>query len=443
MSTDTPPPASTPLGLRLLALLALVLAVGQASSYGRQFAGIDFYQFWATGRAAHQPGAGDLWTDAQRERHGARLLAEARAELDGTRRRGSRRLAAAEERAVLETYSTPWLYTLFGVTSSGAYGRDANRTHDAGVLAYAAAVLLLARLVGFSWLGACLAGVALLSAFGPVVSDMRVGNVGRFLVAGLALAAWLGRGASAARHLSAAAVLGLFVLFKPTLAFVPFALTLARCGARDWRRLGLEAAGFSLGAGLAVGLSSAWFGGAAAWASWARTLPQLMGEYPHEVTQGNVSLARLLADLGLATGPFLILLLAAGLGYAAWKSGVRSARAAAGPGAAGAADELADLRLIGLGAVLPLIGAQLAWIHYLVAAVPLVLVLLRPRGAAAPRSAPLLAAALATYVIATEGLRSAPAWHDARVAAAWLIALALVTLFGLGLVPEKRSGSSA
>src|SRR5262249_50295799 len=133
--------------------------------------GRDFFQFWAAGqflRARHA----DLYSDDARERIGRAFHAEPNADPSGSRHR-----AVSELRRSLETYSTPFLYAVFGLTASGDYEGDYQRYVLVCLAFGAGALLILGHVLGYDRETAIAAAALFLGWFEPIQLDIRVGNV--------------------------------------------------------------------------------------------------------------------------------------------------------------------------------------------------------------------------------------------------------------------------
>jgi hypothetical protein len=365
------PPAGAPLRPRLLrspagalALFVLACAFAQAWYAGTRWASIDFYQFWAVGRAAGESTGLDPYSAAARAELGARFLREAETRVPPQ----DVHVKAARERVVLETYSTPWLYTLFGAAASGDYAADQLRFQRASTILLALAVLAIAWLAGLAPPAAALVAAIALVWFMPSASDLRVGNVNRVLLAALAAFLLIERADKLPlRHALAGALLGMAVAFKPNLAFAALALAAGWSVAGRWAKLAQASAGMAAGALGALALSSVWFGTWRVWPAWAAEVPRLLAEFDHSLVKGNFGLSRLLEDwLGSSGGALLPVVFLGAIVVALVLS--RGQRTAVGA----AAEVREDLLLAGLGATASLLAAQLAWIHYFVLALPLV-----------------------------------------------------------------------
>jgi hypothetical protein len=422
------PPASHARGTGWIALALLLAACAQASVFAMRWDCFDFYQFWVVGQAAREADTGDVWSKDERLRLGQEWARRAVAEqgpqsADPSTRRG----ISAKRRQDLETYSTPWLYTLFGWSASGDYDTDLGRFQHAGLAAFVLAVLGLARLAGLSWSGGALLAAFLVTFFAPTLSDMRVGNVNRLQVAALALALVAGarRGAW---QLAAGFALGLAVMFKPNLAYPALVLGLGWIVLGRRQRLARQVPAALAGAAAAFGLASAWFGGAHVWRDWSRVLGELMGEYDHALSKGNFALVRLLEDSGMpAAGAVVGALMLAGLGAALFLR-----RRAGAP----AAQE--DLALAGLGGALSVSTSRLAWVHYYLLVVPLAIYLLRPAAPAWARAG----GAVALVLVAHEPLKDLLRLEDTGTLAAALVGAGVLALYALTLLDLARPASA-
>jgi hypothetical protein len=413
----------------LLAVLALLAALAHAWDFARRFDAFDFYQFWIVGRAAAEPGTGDVWSQAERERLGQQGLRVALAEL-GQRGQGqppSRHASAASRRQVLETYSTPWLYTLFGAAASGDYERDLDRFQLASLIALAAGAWWMARAAGLAPVSAVLLIAFSAAWFAPALSDARVGNVNRLQLGLLGLFVALAARAgptSRWRALAAGALLGAGAMFKPNLAFPMLTLGLGWIALGRWRKLALHGAGAAAGALVAFALSSVWLGSMGAWSSWGAVLGELMGEYEHTLEAGNFSLARVLERSGLAVDARLLGVLS----LIAFAAALMWRRQAAGRGGSDR-EGVEDLLLLALGGALSVLAARLAWLHYFVLVLPLAIAALRPGVAVLVRAA----GACGLLLIALEPLRDALGFEESSVLAARLVCAGAALLFLAGL----------
>src|SRR5437016_6535006 len=146
----------------LVAAVLVLLCLGRAWSYGQGSLTMDFYQFWLVGQVIADGPAPNVYSDEFRRQVASEALRRFSADPPSSRRR-----AAAQTRPVLQTYSTPFLYAVFGALSSGDYERDYQRYLLASLVGAALAIFLVARAVGHAPAVALLAIVLFMGWFEP------------------------------------------------------------------------------------------------------------------------------------------------------------------------------------------------------------------------------------------------------------------------------------
>jgi len=370
---------------KLAAAVIVLIAAFFACRAGTRPSSIDFYQFWVVGRAVGRHEAHDVYTDAERQRLGELYWREALSAQASsvTPDIPTKRIQAAQQRQVLETFSTPWLYTLFGLVSSGDYDGDQARFQTFSTLAFVLAIAAFGHLLGYGPLGIALWVLFLTSwQFKPFSDEVIAGNVNRLQVALLALYAWLAnRKHTQVAEVVSGAVLGMAILFKPNLAIVAVVLVLGRLIARQHTKLARECAGLAIGALAAVAISSVYFGSLHVWSDWIRTIPELLAQGTS--AGGNYALSRLVLDrTGFSVSrmlPFeLLILVVIALACARARLRKESATELEHARESKRAKASFDVLLVGLGAMISVLATDLVWLHYYVLCVPLALFALRP-----------------------------------------------------------------
>lgn len=420
----------------LRTLLAVAVLAGLTSVWGeaRRAWGVDFFQFRAVGWTVwttHDPADFDVYSDAARHRLGARFLQAA--QRPGASRAES---GAAGYRRVFETYSTPFLYTVFGLFGVPGYdlGLRSYQLLCLGGLVFG--VFRLCRLLGYRLEESMVAVLVFSAWFEPSASDLRVANVNSLQLALLTgYLALRSRARTPTRLWLGGAILGLGVVFKPNLAVVVAVLMLSRLLAKRRRGLMLETVGMASGAAAALILSSWCFGTLASWYEWVRALSALPAGIV-SIELGNVALSRLIQDsTQLSVAPLLGAAIV-GLAFAALWSG-RSAHASeAGPSGptgptAPCRATVADASAVGLGCLVMLLASSLVWLHYMVMTIPMALVLLAPR----PEGRrPFQAAGAALAVLALAGSPLvALGVVESQAGAAGVVCAGALLLYALGL----------
>jgi hypothetical protein len=391
-----------------LALAAIVFAwrAGEAAQ------GLDFYQFWIGGQAAHRQGTGNFYGAESRAALGAEFLLRAQ-----TTEGSDRMLAVAMARPRLELFSTPLLYAVFGVFP-GHYERDLFLYRIVCLLAALAAILLLAAALGYSPARALVMLAFVLLLFEPLRSDIRVGNVNQLQLFLISLFVWLSADRRRPwRDVAVGCVLALAVLFKPNVALLFPLLVAQRLFAREKARLMRELAGAALGALAGFAIGSIFFRSPTAWLDWLGAAGALSRSLI-DARLGNVAPALPLArSLGIAASYVLLAVLTAATLFAMHRR---------------KRDEDATPLVAGLALLLYLLSATLVWLHYLLLAIPLAMVLLRPRGSSA-------AVRVRQVVTIVALLRIGNSGGETQVVAIW-IGLAGLFCAGLWELMEKRKG---
>lgn len=353
--------------------LILLVIVAFCSIYStwlpiRSVPASDFYQFWVVGQELAHGQPGDIYTDRERERIGRHYLDQARIAGEPTE------LRAARQRVVLETFSTPFLYTLFGSLSSGEYERDLSTFRAFSLAFVVLSVAVLCRLLGYGVASTIVAITLFASWFAPARSDWLVGNVNSLQLGLLTLFLGLScRFPTKAGYLAGGLLLGLGVMFKPNSVLVVGLLLVAWLVRRRHEKLVLASVGIASGALAAFVWSSAAFGGPSIWRSWSSALSALPDDII-TVELGNYAPARLLSDWAQVDASLVIASVCAGLALAAVGRGLWGAV----PEEPGDRAGFEDICVVALAGLMTLLSSPLSWLHYFVSAVPMLLVVLRP-----------------------------------------------------------------
>lgn len=267
--------ASRPLAGRLarefgLLLVALAFAFVASELFFTSNKARDYYQFWAVGQGLGRPSLTNVYSPEARWAIGQSLLARAQVS-DSPHWR-----AVAQQRPILEPAGTPCLYSVFRLLSRGNYDADYEFYRLVSVLSYAAAVLCLARLLGFGIIASLLFPALFTLFFYPFHLDAFVGNVNQLQLAALTAAialAWTHRSWCIA---AAGGLLGASVCFKPNLALVPLLWLALWLSNRKYARGGAFIAGLVAGALLGFLLPSAVLGPSCSWPEWWQASDQMV-----------------------------------------------------------------------------------------------------------------------------------------------------------------------
>jgi hypothetical protein len=177
--------------------------------------------------------------------------------------------------------------------------------------------------------------------------------------------------------------MGAGIMLKPNIAPVWVAYFLIKIVNREYRQLGPLLAGTAAGALAAMSFSAVYFGSPSMWLQFAATLPGMTASlYP--VSNGNMALPALITEV---TGVHLsavisgVLLIAfAGIIFftrPAVRSGGAAVSTEKNAGSAGSVVH-ETFSAAGIGCAAVLLSGNLAWLHYYILLIPLVIYLLRP-----------------------------------------------------------------
>lgn len=354
-------------------LLLLLLAVFGLSLVWRATttaAGIDFYQFWVVGQALYRSAVTDVYSNDERSRLGAEFLEKAKLTAN------PRQMAVAEFRQKLQTYSSPFLYSVFGLFSTGNYETDLRHYRILLLACLVFGIAVLCRLLNHS-LNTTLGAVAIFSAwFDPFGSDLRMGNVNSIQFALFAAYLWVvARMRWRQRDILGGVLIGLAVAFKPNLILVAAVLAVDWLLNGQFRRVGFHAVGAAVGGIIAILVATASFGTPRCWTNWLAALQSLPDEVIL-VKNGNYAPARILGEgLGMNIGiPLAVIfggLVVAGL-WMKRRGAFRRNEAAPG------ADAFPQVHVVVTGCLLVILLPRLAWLHYYMLTIPAFLVLLCP-----------------------------------------------------------------
>ena len=212
--------------------------------------------------------------------------------------------------------------------------------------------------------------------------------------------------------------------------------------ARQTRRLALNVVGAVVGGVCALLLAGAAFGSLRCWADWLSAIRSLPGEII-TVGLGNFAPARILGDW---FGFDITIVVAAVFGIlvvgAMWWG---RANAPAGRLPASESEGLPDVRAAATGCLLMLLAPRLAWLHYHVLTIPILLVVLRPLDESSSTVGTVMARrilpAVAILALAVDPIINVGIPLPAS-AVGVLVMLATLLLFALGLRELSLAGSS-
>jgi hypothetical protein len=206
-------------------------------------------------------------------------------------------------------------------------------------------------------------------------SELRVANVNGVQLGLVVISLWLLRRDKDPRFAAlGGAVTALTVVFKPNLGPIVVLVWGAWLVRGEWRTLALGTVGMAGGTALAVGLSSAWFGGPGIWLEWAGNLLGLMyAEMPAE--SGNIAASNAVASrLGPSEQVAVMLAWCAAALLLFWWG----RRSTGGVGDSRERRTVEYATLLAVGCVIQMTVSTVIWLHYYLLLMPMIIVALRP-----------------------------------------------------------------
>lgn len=364
--------------------LIILLLLNSVSSYWRysaQFPKIDYFCFWAVSQSLEARLIENIYApDGQKELalEVARLSA-----VPGTSAR-QRQVTSAVLRfydGSLSTTGTPFMLALTGSLSTGNYDRDVATFLIFSFLVFCISILVLCRLLRFSFASTLLALVLFLSWYQPLFSNLRNGNLSAIQLFVVTIFILLfGKSKTTAGTTIAGLVLGLGIMFKPNIVLILALSLTATLLRRDFKKIFRLLAGSSLGIAIALVYSSVFFGGFKIWSQFIESVPNTLNLYT--LNQGNFSVINLIhSSTGVDFSVIAMALLIALFFYLTWRSMGRTHQ---GGGEARTSDRRDERNLhevflaAGIGAAIMLVSAWLTWLHYFILVIPLALFMMRP-----------------------------------------------------------------
>ena len=270
---------------------------------------------------------------------------------------------------------SPLLYALVGILSTGDYEKDQRNFTALCFLCFLAAMLLLCYLLKYPPLSAILLVIFFSSLYAPVLSDMEVGNINQIQLLIISLFILF---AARSKPLWTGIAIGMGIMLKPNISLIWLFFNIALLIDRKYRYQIFHLLGTAAGILLAAVLPVIYFGKPGIWVQFFKSLPTL-GGFSFPIQNGNYGLPVLVFEL---TGVRLAIVIGAVL-VLAFTCVIILTRSKASPGV-GNSTSLGDgslhksFTIAGTGIAVTLLSGNLAWLHYYILLIPLVIYLLRP-----------------------------------------------------------------
>jgi hypothetical protein len=182
----------------------------------------------------------------------------------------------AKTREILEPGGTPFLYAVFYLASAGSYDFDYKIFRLSSLVLYIGSIVALAIILKFPIRGLALVTIFFTQSFWPFQIDAEFGNVGQLQAGCLILFLLCQKMNGCFYYFMGGLVIGLLVLFKPTLIFCILLLSIFWYMEGKLKKLSVEFAG--IGTALAIGsiLPRLLFDHTCTWQSWYESYPSIL-----------------------------------------------------------------------------------------------------------------------------------------------------------------------
>jgi hypothetical protein len=363
-------------------LIALLLLANFLPSYWQratQKAKMDYFTFWSVPNCESLGSIENIYSeDGQREL--------------GTQQGRKADLPAASEKQkqvtsyVLRYYDgridatgTPFMYTVIGLLSGGDYDKDQMFYMVLSSICFIASVLILCYLLRLSLVPTLLIVTLLISSYEPLLSDLRVGNLNQFQLFVVAAFIWTMAKSKGFFHvLLAGIILGVGIMLKPNIAPILLLSVLLYVMDKEYERCLALLTGTCLGGLVSFLISILYFGKLSVWKDFVASLGPALGvSYPLE--HGNYSLSTLVfrwtkTNLSI----HILIILIAVFAILVWKTKRREASSVRIRDSKTKDALLGTVLVGGIGCAIMLLSSGLAWLHYYVLLVPVIVFVIRP-----------------------------------------------------------------
>jgi len=230
----------------------------------------DYYQFWVIGQAIRSMELDNIYSLSDRMKINVEFQNRAEQSTSDLLKRG------AKTRKILEPAGTPFLYAVFYLVSTSSYDFDYKIFRWASFVFYIGSIVALAVILKFPIWSLALVTIFFTQSFWPFQIDLEFGNVGQLQAGCLILFLLCQKMNGRFYYFMGGLVIGLLVLFKPTLIFCILLLTIFWSMEGKLKKLSFEFAGIGTALAIGITLPRFLFGNTCTWQSWYETYPSIL-----------------------------------------------------------------------------------------------------------------------------------------------------------------------
>lgn len=356
----------------VLALIVVLNVMFFSWNESKRNPGVDFNVYWSVTHAVSQSGITDIYSPEG----SAEVTKEIAARLDdpdmSERQTAANQLVLGYEKNSVDIVATPFLFSVLSLWGHDNYDRDLNFFAFSCLLLFAVSIFLISRSFGLGAITAAFFFTLFCVGFGPYMSDVRVGNINQLQLFSIALVLWLIRKQDLYRTVGAGVILGLSIMFRPSVALIALLLAVVWLLNKHFVKAARFFAGTAAGVVLAVLISAAYFGTFSCWTRWFEAAPGLLQSKNERgkggLDYGNYGLvADLQSFLSIDLSKLILVLLIGAFGFAIWMGRGRPSLKIDD------ADDpmyLETAAAICLSLAFVLLSSTLVWYHYMILIIP-------------------------------------------------------------------------
>ncbi len=336
---------------------------------------IDYFIFWAVPQISSVAHVANIYGDEDQQKMYSFLKNAAVSPAVSEKQRRALEVVSQLHENTLYAAGTPFLYTVIGSLSSGAYDRDLINFLFFCSLCFILSIIVLCRMLNISIQGTVLLLIFYIAFFSPLLSDVRVGNVNQiqlFVITGVIY--FMAR----SRFWLAGLVLGTGIMFKPNIFIIFLLVAIIAVVDREIRKYLPFLVGSAIGIIISFASSCFFFRRISVWSDFVQILPKTMSVH-NPINYGNYGLSMLIDNFA-NIDPSVFLL---GFFLVGFTSVVYRTRKGLNKSAEREKEEVDNTLfepyvLAGLGSTIMLLTANLVWYHYYIFTIPLSIFLMRP-----------------------------------------------------------------
>jgi len=260
----------TLIGFNTLIIIGLLFFLKYGIQNWRSSTPYDYDKFWVVGQAISSMKIDDIYSRSDSIK--IRREFQKRAEDSDSNLLKS----VVKSRKNLVPTGTPFFYSVFYLFSFGSYDFDYENYRLVSLFLYIGSIVTLCLIFKFPIWSLALVIIFFTQTFWPFHTDFEFGNVGQIQVGGLTLFLLCQKMEGHFYHFIGGLVIGLLVLFKPTLIFCILLLSVFWLLEGRVKKLIIEFAGIGIALAIGIILPILMFGQACRWHAWYATLPSVL-----------------------------------------------------------------------------------------------------------------------------------------------------------------------